>query len=591
MTKNEFDILYRLYKGNRAKQRELSEALCISLGCVNKNLSALKAQGYVDGDGKITADGIKALEPYKVDNAVIMAAGMSSRFAPLSFEKPKGLLKARGEILIERQIKQLIGAGITDITLVVGYMKETFFYLADKFGVNIVINEDYYRYNNPSTLIRVKDKLKNTYICSSDDYFSKNVFESHVYRAYYAAKYAEGKTEEYCMAVDSHDRINKVTIGGADSWYMLGHVYWSREFSEKFMPILESEFSEEYNRTLLWENLYMKHIKELDMYIMRYEEEDIFEFDSLDELRQFDPHYINNTDSKILKNICGVLDCEESEIHEIVPIKQGLTNLSFRFTLRDKKYIYRHPGVGTDEYINRKSEAFSIKLAKQLGLDDTYIYMNEEEGWKIGIFVEDTRNLDYHNENDVKMAMEMARKLHTCPERSEFDFDIWEKTEEFVEKVMKRGRNLFEDFSSIYDKMKKVCDYVKGDNTPSCICHCDFYEPNFLIDKEGKMYLIDWEYSGNSDPLSDLGTFICCSDYTYEEALDVLRIYYENETMTEYELRHALGCVAMAAYYWFVWAIFQESNGNVVGEYLMIWYRYSKFYADKTLELYEKNNI
>ena len=104
-------------------------------------------------------------------NAIIMAAGMSSRFAPLSYEKPKGLLKVKGEVLIERQIRQLQEAGITDITVVVGYMKEQFFYLEDKYGVQIVVNEDYYRYNNTSTLIRALDKIDETYICSSDNYF------------------------------------------------------------------------------------------------------------------------------------------------------------------------------------------------------------------------------------------------------------------------------------------------------------------------------------------------------------------------------------------------------------------------------------
>lgn len=64
------------------------------------------------------------LRPYKVDNAIIMAAGMSSRFVPLSLEKPKGLLEVRGEVLIERQIRQLQAAGIDDITVVVGYKKE-----------------------------------------------------------------------------------------------------------------------------------------------------------------------------------------------------------------------------------------------------------------------------------------------------------------------------------------------------------------------------------------------------------------------------------------------------------------------------------
>ena len=71
-----------------------------------------------------------------------MAAGTASRFAPLSYEKPKGLLKVKGEILIERQIRQLQEAGISDIVIVVGYMAEKFMYLSNKLGVKIVINED-----------------------------------------------------------------------------------------------------------------------------------------------------------------------------------------------------------------------------------------------------------------------------------------------------------------------------------------------------------------------------------------------------------------------------------------------------------------
>ena len=354
---------------------------------VNQTLAELKLLGYIGEDHMVTQAGMEALKPYKVDNAIIMAAGMSSRFAPLSYEKPKGLLNVHGEILIERQIKQLHEAGITDITVVVGYKKETFFYLAEKYNVNIVVNEEYYKYNNPSTLMKVFDKLKNTYICSSDDYFSKNVFEDYVYRAYYAAKFGQGKTEEYCMAFNADGRITNVTIGGEDAWYMLGHVYFDRAFSDKFKEILKKEYLNEANRMLLWEDLYMKHIKELDLYIRKYDDEDIFEFDSLDELRQFDPYYINNTDSKILKNICTILKCDCKDIREIVPIKQGLTNMSFCFEVNGKKYMYRHPGVGTEEFINRSSEAFSEKIASDIGLDDTFIYMDEKAGWKISRFV------------------------------------------------------------------------------------------------------------------------------------------------------------------------------------------------------------
>ena len=171
LTLQQFDILNLFFKNQDKKytQREISDITEISLGKVNETLKELKDNKFLDEDLKITEEGFEALEPYKVDNAIIMAAGMSSRFAPLCYESPKGLLNVKGEKLIEREILQLKEAGIEDITLVVGYMKEKMFYLAEKFGVDIVVNSDYYRFNNTSSLILVTEKLKNTYICSSDN--------------------------------------------------------------------------------------------------------------------------------------------------------------------------------------------------------------------------------------------------------------------------------------------------------------------------------------------------------------------------------------------------------------------------------------
>ena len=64
-------------------------------------------QGFLDESG-LTAEGQKQLAPYRVDNAIIMAAGYSARCMPLSNVMPKGLFKVKGEILIEREIRQLL---------------------------------------------------------------------------------------------------------------------------------------------------------------------------------------------------------------------------------------------------------------------------------------------------------------------------------------------------------------------------------------------------------------------------------------------------------------------------------------------------
>ena len=148
----------------------------------------------------------------------------------------------------------------------------------------------------------------------------------------------------------------------------------------------------------------MRHLKELDnMYIRKYDVEDIKEFDSLDELRLFDEKYVTNSDSKIFQNVCGVLKCNEEEIKDIKPIKMGMTNTSFKFSYNGNSYVYRHPGPGTELIINRKSEFDSMKIAKELGLDDTYIYMDENSGWKISKFIEDVKILDYEDKKNVSL--------------------------------------------------------------------------------------------------------------------------------------------------------------------------------------------
>lgn len=142
LSKREFAVLLALHDGKVASQRDVAAHADVSLGTVNTIMKKLHDEGLAEGF-VLTEAGAQALEPYKVDNAIIMAAGLSSRFVPLSYERPKGVLRVRGEVLIERQIRQLQEAGITDITVVVGYMKETFFYLEDAFGVKIRVNEQY----------------------------------------------------------------------------------------------------------------------------------------------------------------------------------------------------------------------------------------------------------------------------------------------------------------------------------------------------------------------------------------------------------------------------------------------------------------
>lgn len=138
-------------------------------------MTALERKGYVD-KGKVTDAAKMEIEPCKVKNAVILAAGGSDISAKSVYSMPKGLFVKDGETLIERQIRQLKEVGINDITVVIAYKQELYFFLQDKWGVNLEINPDLNK-NNIYSMYIARDHLSSTYICNCDNFFrGKSIF-------------------------------------------------------------------------------------------------------------------------------------------------------------------------------------------------------------------------------------------------------------------------------------------------------------------------------------------------------------------------------------------------------------------------------
>ena len=179
-------------------QREMAQKLDVSLGTVNSLVKECVGRGLIAEDGpdnasrkwKILEEGRKLLEPYKVDGALIIAAGFGSRFVPLTFETPKGLLEVFGERMIERQIRQLHEAGIRDITIAVGYLKEKFEYLIDKYDVKLLYNPEYSSKNTLTTIYRAAKVLegRNMYLLASDNWLRENMYHAYECGAWYSSE-------------------------------------------------------------------------------------------------------------------------------------------------------------------------------------------------------------------------------------------------------------------------------------------------------------------------------------------------------------------------------------------------------------------
>lgn len=590
MTKNEFTLLYSIYKQGLLSCRKLSDCSGLSVGYISQKLKVLRKNGWIN-DHEITPEGLGALAPYKVDNAIIMAAGLSSRFVPLSLEKPKGLLVVKDEVLIERQISQLHDAGIHQIVLVLGYKKEAFFYLESKYeGITIIINPDYNTKNNTYTLYCARKYIRNSYICSSDDYFTVNPFTDYVYQSYYSAIHVNERTNEWYMLPDSKGNIARIQKSGKDGTIMLGHVYWDRHFSSAMMKLLENDQQTGNYDQVLWEQVLAENINNLPpMEIRVYPKDTIFEFDSLDELRDFDRYYVHDTHSRIMANIAAALGCDQSEVLNFSIIKDGLTNTSFVFEAKGKKYVYRHPGDGTEKIISRTHEKKALELARSVEADPTFICMNETEGWKISSYIENFRTPDYGSPSDSERVVSVLRRLHEKKLSVDWSFLPWNEACR-IESMLRNDKNGIADRE--FDELKaavQVCyEHCCGDGVEQRFCHCDTYAPNWMLTENGQTILIDWEYAGNADPGCDIGTYIMDSMWEIPEAEAFIRSYCGTD-YNEAMRFHYLAYTAIVSYYWYVWALYREACGAVMGDSLYNWHVMAKRYTKYLLDTYDLN--
>ena len=587
MLLNEFYILSSLYNGSKGlvdcqtdieKQKALQDAKCFS---------NLVKRGYIK-DNKLTSKALNALQPYKVNNAVILAAGASTRFIPLSLEQPKGLYEVRNEKLIERQICQLKQAGIDDITLVLGYKKEMFYYLEDKYQVKFIINDSFNIKNNIESLRLAQSIISNTYICVSDDYFMENPFNQFEYRCFFSGSSTSEKTDEMYAITDSNNRITRLEKGLDGGRILLGHCFFDKQFSQKFFEIVNSLTNNGKYDKAFWEWLVKDYLNSFDnIYFKEFSPNTIFEFDYFDDLRKFDTNYLGYSHSDIMRNIKLIFRCDEEDIINFRNVSKGLTNKSFVFEINGIEYIYRHPGDGTESIVNRKNEKKSLVLAKQFGIDPTYIYLDVNEGWKISQFIADFREPDYNSFNDSKLIIKTLRKLHNLPITVDYGLDPIKDSIEIEKLLKQKDPNCFKPYQQLKENILKLYSLTENDGIEKCFCHGDTYQPNWMILPDNSVILIDWEYSGVSDPGIDIGYYIVDGQYDFQQAEQFIKEYLQQDYNSTTRL-HYLCYISIIAYYWFVWALYRESCGASMPDALQCWLNEAIIYSDYVLDNLDK---
>lgn len=574
MNKQESDILNALLLEPFINQRILAEVSGHSLGVVNRSLKELIKAGYLNEAISPTAKAVSEYKNKTPKRAIILAAGFGMRMVPINTEMPKGLLEVNGEPLIERIIKQLHEVGIQEIYVVVGFMKEKYEYLMDEYGVELVVNPDYASKNNLHSLKLVKEHLENAYIVPCDIWCDRNPFHRHeLYSWYMVSDLVENESN-----VRVNRKMELVTVSenvGGNA--MIGISYLTKEDSDTVSTrIKELCKKPQYDGSFWEEALYNKDRMIVTARVVH--SADVVEINTYEQLREIDSDS-NQLKTDAIHLICEALSAKPEDITDITVLKKGMTNRSFLFTCKGKKYIMRIPGEGTDQLINRRQEASVYHAIADKNICDDIAYINPENGYKITEFLEGAHVCDPADCEEVKKCMSRLRDFHAMKLKVAHEFDIFGQME-FYETLWDGTPSVYKDYEKTKANVWSLKPYIDAHAGEKILTHIDAVPDNFLfVQKNGKeeIRLIDWEYAGMQDPHVDIAMFCIYSLYNKRQVDRLIAAYFTDGC--DDATRIKIYCyIAACGLLWSNWCEYKRNLGVEFGEYSLRQYRYAKDY-------------
>ena len=574
MNNSKQDILNNLIKEPFINQRILAAQTGHSLGIVNRSLKELISEGYLDEEIRPTEKALREAKEKAPKNAIILAAGFGMRMVPINTETPKGLLEIKGERLIECTIRQLHEVGITEIYIVVGFMKEQYEYLIDEYGVDLIVAPDYTSKNNLHSLKTAADHLSNSYIIPCDIWCEKNPYSRNELYSWYMV--SDLVDDDSTVRVNRKQElvVQKEQAGGNA---MIGICYLLETEAEIVRERLEELGRDSRYDGAFWEEtLYRKDRMIVTARVVHAA--DAVEINTYEQLREIDSDS-SQLQTDAIQVICEALGAQQNEVTNITVLKKGMTNRSFLFSCKDKKYIMRIPGEGTDQLINRRQEAAVYQTIAGRRICDEIAYINPENGYKITEYLEGARVCDAENEEDLQKCMKKLREFHGQKLRVDHSFDLFGQME-YYESLWEGTPSAYKDYEKTKAHVLQLKDYIEANAGERVLTHIDAVPDNFLfVEENGKeeIRLIDWEYAGMQDPHVDIAMFCIYSLYKKEQVDHLIDLYFEGSC--DDKTRIKIYCyIAVCGLLWSNWCEYKRKLGVEFGEYSLRQYRYAKDY-------------
>ncbi|EGF51663.1 phosphotransferase [Bacteroides fluxus] len=484
-----------------------------------------------------------------------------------------------GQCLLERTLGILEDLGYDKIILVVGYKASLFDrFKSDK--VSIVVNRDYRFTSSMGSLALAATCIDEDFLLIEGDVFYERVVLERLSQTRYDnclvlteesgnGDEAFAETKNGFVVKISKDKHRIVRFNGE----MLGLLKISKDTLCRMMLLWEQST----NSLMNYEYILFDVTESVDRpYIFfknliwgevdnRADYEKLIN-DVVPQLRRKENPFDKENLLEYLQQIFPDRCVTDAQIMQI----GGMSNRNFRVTLGSDDYVLRVPGIGADGMVERRNEEINSLLGCKIGVNPEIIYFNSETGVKLAAFIKNAETLNsatVQRSENMRNVVRILRTLHNSNVRLNNEFNIFHEIEKYERLMKDAGGVMYAGWEDVRERVMSLEGYLNDVlGVELCPCHNDLVAENFIKDENGKMYLIDWEYSGINDPMADLGALFLESRFTEDNMDYVLQGYFDGNVPETAKTKIIIYQI-LFDYLWAVWTVIKEAKGDDLGTY------------------------
>ncbi len=244
----------------------------------------------------------------------------------------------------------------------------------------------------------------------------------------------------------------------------------------------------------------------------------------------------------------------------------GLTNIVYRVQYDGKNYLLRLPGAGTEEFIDRSNELQAASIAAEAGVSAKIFHFADDGTMLAEYILGETLSVEgFKNPGSVRRSALALEKIHSCGKSFNTDFDVFEQINEYIELTNKLGATLPKGYDSVKQRAILVRDTLKTQSILNVPSHCDPLAENF-IDTGELVYIVDWEYAGNNDPMWDLGDLSVEAEFNHEQDEMLLESYFDGNIPPKERARMVMYKM-LCDLVWTLWGAVQHANNNPADDF------------------------